>query len=306
MNQFTRTRAAMLGALSLITLTISAQTTLKERSIAAIKKEMKLFKNALDIGRKCLSTRTCSPKERSALVKAGKHGTVILAIMATLGVLAYTSISKKPTIDPLLDLLRQAIEKQNDTNLTAILNYKSFNPKNLKDLLIIATQFGTHTAVQKLLDLTLPTLGESVFIDRKNTSLLHHAAVRAGPATRRDEEHQYRINIIDLLIKKGAPINHQSGEFQATALMQAAQTHNLELVKKLLDAGADIAIKDRDRLTARDWAIGTQAPDAILNLLTLPPTTQIAQPTDSGTKKRKRPQKESHQSGPKIRRARAT
>lgn len=161
------------------------------------------------------------------------------------------------------DLLRWSIEKQNDENVLKILNAISFKPADLNNMLIIAVQFGTDIAVKKLLD----SGASAKFIDGLNTSLLHHVSVRAGPETMNEYERQDRAKIIDELIKRGAPINHQSGEVRATALMQAAQTHNQWLIEKLLKAGADKTLKDKDNETAYDYAKRTNAPDNILNLL---------------------------------------
>jgi hypothetical protein len=166
-------------------------------------------------------------------------------------------------LETYLDALRKSIEKQHDENVLKILNALSFNAADLNNMLIIAVQFGTDVAVQKLLS----SGASATFIDGRNTSLLLHVAVRAGQKTTQEYERQDRAKIIDMLIKGGAPINHQGGDLHATALMQAAQTHNEALIKKLLKAGADKELRDKDNDTALDYAKKTGAKSDILKLL---------------------------------------
>lgn len=84
-----------------------------------------------------------------------------------------------------------------------------------------------------------------------------------------DYELEFRTRIIDLLLERKVPINHRSGEYKATALMVAAQNHNQALVEKLLRAGADKKIRDKEDQTAYDYAKNTKAPAEILELLRL-------------------------------------
>lgn len=203
------------------------------------------------------------------MYRATKHGIALIGLIA-LGGLAYRLVPKKYVLDSNFDKLRTSIEKQNDQHLRLLLNLIDFKPIVLKDLLVIAVQFGTDIAVRKLLNRTLPKIGQATFIDKKNTSLLHHAVVRAGNHTTREEERLFRNKIIDLLIQRGAPINYKSGPLQATALMQAAQTHILPVIKRLLRAGADKTIRDINERTAYDYAVRTKAPTAILDLLKSP------------------------------------
>ncbi len=272
MNKFRRYYCmAMLFALACTTLSTAAETNAKQRAIATIKEEIELFRDAIEGAQKCITRKPCPRKEKRAVFRAAKHGFAIIAIMATLGTLAYKAVPKKtaPTFDHNFDALRTSIEKQNDSNLRILLRSTDFKPQDLKGLLVVATHFGTDVAVQKLLNMTLPKLGKATFIDRKNTSLLHHVAVRASRKTDNEYERQDRSKIIDLLIRRGAPIDHQSGDYQATALMQAAQTHNQALVEKLLYAGAKKVLKDKEGQTAYDYAKNTKAPAEILELLRL-------------------------------------
>jgi ankyrin repeat protein len=60
---------------------------------------------------------------------------------------------------------------------------------------------------------------------------------------------------IALLVKKGADVNARAGwGNQPTPLMAAAGIGNLEIVNKLLEAGADPAAGDASGNTARDYA----------------------------------------------------
>ena len=273
MNKFKRYYGiAILCALACTTLSTAAETNPKWRAIAAIKEEIELFRDAIKGTQKCITRKPCPRKQKQAMFRATKHGFAIIAIMAALGTMAYKIIPQKsaPTFDRNLDQLRRSVEKQDDRTLRILLGLTDFKPQDLKDLLVIATHFGTDVAVQKLLNITLPKLGKATFIDKKNASLLHHVAVRASQKTNNEYERQDRSKIIDLLIRRGAPINHKSGDYQATALMQAAQTHNQDLVEKLLHAGAKKALTDKEGQTAYDYATNTRAPKEILNLLKLP------------------------------------
>lgn len=49
---------------------------------------------------------------------------------------------------------------------------------------------------------------------------------------------------IQSALKKGADVNAKNGEWGKTALMEASQVGNIEVVKVLLDAGADVNLKD--------------------------------------------------------------
>jgi ankyrin repeat protein len=57
------------------------------------------------------------------------------------------------------------------------------------------------------------------------------------------------------LIAKGASVNVQGGPFERTPLIVASTTGNEEIVRLLLDAGADAKAKDASADTSLDWAV---------------------------------------------------
>jgi hypothetical protein len=63
-----------------------------------------------------------------------------------------------------------------------------------------------------------------------------------------------RVEMVELLLKRGVNPNIPSTAVNDTPLMQAASSANLELVKLLLDAGAEINAEDKSGHTALDAA----------------------------------------------------
>ncbi len=62
-------------------------------------------------------------------------------------------------------------------------------------------------------------------------------------------------DILTLLTQKGARLNEQEDSLGWTALIWAAKEGHYENVSALLDAGADINLKDSTGKTAYDWSI---------------------------------------------------
>jgi ankyrin repeat protein len=67
--------------------------------------------------------------------------------------------------------------------------------------------------------------------------------------TRHDDLTQSRVQLVELLIAKGAAVNHQD-EDGATALMYAARNGDTEAVNALLRNGASVNLADNDGETA--------------------------------------------------------
>jgi len=63
-----------------------------------------------------------------------------------------------------------------------------------------------------------------------------------------------RVEMVKLLLERGVNPNTPSTDVGYTPLMQAANSANLELVKLLIDAGADLNAEDHDGRTALDAA----------------------------------------------------
>jgi hypothetical protein len=82
-----------------------------------------------------------------------------------------------------------------------------------------------------------------------------------------------RTEIARLLIRAGADVNRRLGDGSAaghgqTALHFAAGSRNPELVKLLLESGADPTIKESSGLTALDVARAYAPNDDVIRLLT--------------------------------------
>ena len=63
----------------------------------------------------------------------------------------------------------------------------------------------------------------------------------------------YYINIFQLLIDLGAEIDRKTGMWEDTALFTAVSYNYREVVRVLLEAGADPNIKDNLGYTVLDW-----------------------------------------------------
>lgn len=67
----------------------------------------------------------------------------------------------------------------------------------------------------------------------------------------------------DLLLERGAPVNQEMEYSERTPLMVAAQENRPEILRRLLKAGADPALKDRNEMTALDIAVQDQSEESI-------------------------------------------
>ena len=105
--------------------------------------------------------------------------------------------------------------------------------------LMRAAQNGHLGVVQVLLDAGADVHAQ----DKAGYSVLMVSAISHHPA------------IIQTLVEQGARIDQQDPGFGYSALMLAAKEGQLENVRLLLEAGADLALRDRSGMTALDWAV---------------------------------------------------
>lgn len=91
--------------------------------------------------------------------------------------------------------------------------------------------------------------------DKNGVSLLN-IAIRNG-----------HNHIATILIENGADINSISGDRGNTPLMDAAAEANIEILKKLILAGADLNLKSKSGQTALVLSVGRQAEDIALILI---------------------------------------
>ncbi len=117
--------------------------------------------------------------------------------------------------------------------------------------LIKTVSEGEHIALEEFLK-----AGFSADSYDKNSVSLLNIAIRKGHA-----------NIAEILIKKGADINVVSGDRGNTPLMDAAAEADIKILTELLEAGAELDLKSKSGQTALVLAVGRQAEDAALALI---------------------------------------
>jgi len=107
--------------------------------------------------------------------------------------------------------------------------------------LMIASYMANKPAVAALLD-------KDVEVNKTGWTALHYAAT-AGDC-----------GIIKLLLDKSAYIDAESPN-KTTPLMMAARTGQMAAVKLLIEAGADVSLKNDQGMTAADFAINHEFTD---------------------------------------------
>jgi len=75
------------------------------------------------------------------------------------------------------------------------------------------------------------------------------ALINVEACTRHDDLTQSRVQLVKLLIAKGAAVNHRDGD-GSTALMYAARNGDTQAVNVLLRNGAEVNIADKEGETA--------------------------------------------------------
>jgi ankyrin repeat protein len=107
--------------------------------------------------------------------------------------------------------------------------------------LMIASFSGNRAAVAALLD-------KDAEVNKHGWTALHYAAANGDG------------DIIRLLLEKSAYIDAESPN-KTTPVMMAARAGHLDVVKQLMEAGADISLKNDQGLTAADFAIKNEHPE---------------------------------------------
>lgn len=120
-------------------------------------------------------------------------------------------------------------------------------------LLAMAAIQGYHVGVTKILETGADLNGFVITENRVVMNYLMYICSNLNYQTETNYRKSQIINTIKLLINKGIDINHQGNEGQ-TALMIAASCGNRDLVKLLLEYGANTKIIDMSRKKAIDYA----------------------------------------------------
>lgn len=114
--------------------------------------------------------------------------------------------------------------------------------------LMIASYTGNRAAVIALLD-------KDVEVNKHGWTALHYAAAIGD------------CDIIKLLLDKSAYIDAESPN-KTTPIMMAAHTGQRAAVQLLMEAGADISLKNEQGLSAADFAANNEYPDIVKALRT--------------------------------------
>jgi hypothetical protein len=121
----------------------------------------------------------------------------------------------------------------------AVLVYAAHHPSQSDtELFIEAVRKGDAPAVKRMLD-------ESA---DPNTTM------RSGASVLQVACSEGHIEIVKVLLDKGAKLNYQCETLRSTALMDAVVFEREEIVRLLLSKGADVTIKDSHGYTALDLA----------------------------------------------------
>jgi ankyrin repeat protein len=91
------------------------------------------------------------------------------------------------------------------------------------------------------------------------------------------------LNKVIELIREGADVNYQGEQDQETALMNASEQGDIEIMKVLLENGANVNLKSHSGNTALNYAVeplrtmkgGPQQPESVKLLLKHRPNTNI-------------------------------
>ncbi|KAI0192613.1 ankyrin repeat-containing domain protein [Xylaria flabelliformis] len=128
-----------------------------------------------------------------------------------------------------------------------------------------ACLLGYYEEALRLLDLGVTPQCQSVN-NAEPPFYFHLIAVAGAPefsSSRASKQKQFRLELVNRLIKHGIDVN-QRGVSGVTALMEAASFHRVDVVKALLQSGADVRISERgfSRMCALGKAISLDSEES--------------------------------------------
>ena len=97
--------------------------------------------------------------------------------------------------------------------------------------------------------------------------MLDRAEVKNGVSLLNIAIRNGHIKIASILLELGANVNSISGDRGNTPLMDAAAEANIEIMRKLIKAGADLNLKSKSGQTALVLSVGRQAEEAAVLLI---------------------------------------
>ncbi len=150
--------------------------------------------------------------------------------------------------------LREAAGKGDTTAVKKLLNeninINSSSLLNADTALMEATKYGQIEVVKLLLD----NKADVNQVNGYNANALFYVAALDENGKRFYDSKNTEIELFKILIKAGVNVNNQLKVSNSTALMSAAFSGDLEKVKLLVDAKADVNLKDKDQQTALFYA----------------------------------------------------
>lgn len=131
-----------------------------------------------------------------------------------------------------IEILKEAAKNSNVSLINLCLKSGNFTDENLESVLILSAMYGKENSVDALL-----SFGVDVNCENAGDSAIHQACLMG------------HLNVLEVLLKYKANVNKINSD-KRTGLMYASKEGYTEIVRRLLNAGADYSIKDNDGLTA--------------------------------------------------------
>ncbi len=146
----------------------------------------------------------------------------------------YFGLLKPDTVQGMSDLLKDGADEK---ILVEKCELEPLHIAVVRGDMAVLTKMATPEAIEQLV-YTKPGLTKPLILPS-----LIHLAVAGG-----------RLDVVDMLVKRGANVDEQRADYRMTPLMLAARLGNLEMTRLLLALGADISLTDKNERTALDYA----------------------------------------------------
>tara|TARA_Y100000589_G_scaffold249028_1_gene237037 strand:+ start:1389 stop:1892 length:504 start_codon:yes stop_codon:yes gene_type:complete len=131
-----------------------------------------------------------------------------------------------------MEILREAAKKNDVSTINKCLQSGDFTDENLECTLILSAMYGSAESVEALL-----SSGIDVNCERMGDSAIHQACLMG------------HLNVLEVLLKYNANEDQLNSDYR-TPLMYASKEGYTVIVRRLLNSGVNLDIKDDDGMTA--------------------------------------------------------